>query len=58
MDAIVQKIGMKNNCTFCGVFRRQALDRGAMLVKADKIVTGNSNTGVKYINYSITKSIN
>ena len=28
--------------TFCGVFRRQALDRGALLVKADKIVTGKS----------------
>ncbi len=26
--------------TFCGVFRRQALDRGAMLLKVDKIVTG------------------
>ena len=33
MDAIVSEIGTKNNCTFCGVFRRQALDRGAMLVK-------------------------
>ena len=42
MDAIVQKIGMKNNCTFCGVFRRQALDRGAMLLKVDKIVTGHN----------------
>ena len=28
--------------TFCGVFRRQALDRGAMLLKVDKIVTGLS----------------
>jgi len=28
--------------TFCGVFRRQALDRGAMLLKADKIVTGHN----------------
>ena len=27
MDEIVKKIGSKNNCTFCGVFRRQALDR-------------------------------
>lgn len=27
--------------TFCGVFRRQALDRGAMLLKVDKIVTGS-----------------
>lgn len=26
--------------TFCGVFRRQALDRGAILMKVDRIVTG------------------
>eukprot|EP00798_Chlamydomonas_sp_ICE-L_P003012 gene3012-13033_t len=37
MDEIVAQIGKRNNCTFCGVFRRQALDRGAWLVKADKI---------------------
>ena len=42
MDAIVQQIGLKNNCTFCGVFRRQALDRGALLLKVDKIVTGHN----------------
>lgn len=30
MDKIVSTVGRKNNCTFCGVFRRQALDRGAM----------------------------
>ena len=42
MDAIVQHIGLRNNCTFCGVFRRQALDRGAMLLKVDKIVTGHN----------------
>ena len=29
MDAIVRHVGRTNNCTFCGVFRRQALDRGA-----------------------------
>lgn len=23
MDEIVKMIGLKNNCTFCGVFRRQ-----------------------------------
>lgn len=28
MDRIVKQIGKTNNCTFCGVFRRQALDRG------------------------------
>ncbi|XP_046554128.1 cytoplasmic tRNA 2-thiolation protein 1-like isoform X2 [Haliotis rubra] len=42
MDAIVKQIGLKNNCTFCGVFRRQALDRGAMILKVDKIVTGHN----------------
>ncbi|RXG73498.1 Tryptophan--tRNA ligase, mitochondrial [Armadillidium vulgare] len=42
MDRIVEKIGRKNNCTFCGVFRRQALDRGAELLKVDKIVTGHN----------------
>ena len=33
---------MKNNCTFCGVFRRQALDRGAMQLGVTKIVTGHN----------------
>ena len=34
MDEIVKEIGTKNNCTFCGVFRRQALDRGATMMQA------------------------
>jgi len=42
MDRIVSQIGLKNNCTFCGVFRRQALDRGAMQLGVDKIVTGHN----------------
>lgn len=42
MDAIVKEIGLKNNCTFCGVFRRQALDRGAALLGVDQIVTGHN----------------
>ena len=42
MDRIVAQVGRKNNCTFCGVFRRQALDRGAVMLKADKIVTGHN----------------
>ncbi|XP_064628513.1 cytoplasmic tRNA 2-thiolation protein 1-like [Lineus longissimus] len=42
MDAIVKEVGLKNNCTFCGVFRRQALDRGAALLKVDKITTGHN----------------
>lgn len=42
MDAIVKQIGLKSNCTFCGVFRRQALDRGAALLECDMIVTGHN----------------
>lgn len=42
MDEVVQSIGLKNNCTFCGVFRRQALDRGATLLKVNKVVTGHN----------------
>lgn len=42
MDAIVKEIGLKNNCTFCGVFRRQALDRGATLLEVNQIVTGHN----------------
>ncbi|KAJ2609188.1 cytosolic thiouridylase subunit Ctu1 [Coemansia sp. RSA 1365] len=42
MDAIVEAVGRKNNCTFCGVFRRQALDRGALMLDLDHIVTGHN----------------
>ncbi|XP_060114190.1 cytoplasmic tRNA 2-thiolation protein 1 [Heteronotia binoei] len=42
MDRIARHVGPKNNCTFCGVFRRQALDRGAALLGADKIATGHN----------------
>lgn len=42
MDQIVKQVGLKNNCTFCGVFRRQALDRGAMMLGVNKICTGHN----------------
>ncbi|XP_013182391.1 PREDICTED: cytoplasmic tRNA 2-thiolation protein 1 [Papilio xuthus] len=42
MDEIVAQIGRKNNCTFCGVFRRQALDRGAALLGVKCIATGHN----------------
>lgn len=42
MDEIVKLIGLNNNCTFCGVFRRQALYKGAALLKADKVITGHN----------------
>lgn len=42
MDEIVAQIGKKNNCTFCGVFRRQALDRGAAMLNVKCIATGHN----------------
>ncbi len=42
MDEIVTKIGRKNNCTYCGVYRRRALDVGAALHGADKVATGHN----------------
>ncbi|KAF5226360.1 hypothetical protein ECC02_000484 [Trypanosoma cruzi] len=42
MDEVVRLSGLRNSCTFCGVFRRQALDRGAALLGATKIVTGHN----------------
>lgn len=42
MDRIVGEIGKTNNCTFCGVFRRQALDRGARTLEVDSIATGHN----------------
>lgn len=42
MDRIVREIGRSNNCTFCGVFRRQALDRGADKLRVDCIATGHN----------------
>ncbi|KAI8972081.1 hypothetical protein BDB01DRAFT_845180 [Pilobolus umbonatus] len=42
MDDIVKEIGRKNNCTYCGVFRRQALDRGSVMLGVQHIVTGHN----------------
>lgn len=42
MDDIVPVIGKKNNCTYCGVLRRQALTRGALRMGANKIATGHN----------------
>lgn len=42
MDKIVAEIGRNNNCTFCGVFRRQALDRGARLLNVNCVATGHN----------------
>ncbi|RFU31658.1 hypothetical protein B7463_g4693, partial [Scytalidium lignicola] len=42
MDQVVQTIGKKGNCTYCGVFRRQALDRGAKMLGINHVVTGHN----------------
>ncbi|KAL4928567.1 putative PP-loop ATPase superfamily protein [Aspergillus undulatus] len=42
MDQVVEQIGKKGNCTYCGVFRRQALDRGAERLKINHVVTGHN----------------
>ncbi|KAL8690266.1 MAG: hypothetical protein Q9218_004250 [Villophora microphyllina] len=42
MDQVVSQIGKKGNCTYCGVFRRQALDRGAARLGIKHVVTGHN----------------
>ncbi|EPS27948.1 hypothetical protein PDE_02892 [Penicillium oxalicum 114-2] len=42
MDQVVAQIGKKGNCTYCGVFRRQALDRGAAKLGIQHVVTGHN----------------
>ncbi|EEQ29367.1 VEG136 protein [Microsporum canis CBS 113480] len=42
MDQVVAEIGKKGNCTYCGVFRRQALDRGAAKLNIKHVVTGHN----------------
>ncbi|MCJ1410386.1 nucleotidyltransferase [Ptychographa xylographoides] len=42
MDQVVAQVGKKGNCTYCGVFRRQALDRGAARLGIQHVVTGHN----------------
>ncbi|KAJ1324835.1 cytoplasmic tRNA 2-thiolation protein 1 [Microdochium nivale] len=42
MDQVVETIGKKGNCTYCGVFRRQALDRGSKMLGLKHVVTGHN----------------
>lgn len=42
MDEVVRQVGKKGNCTYCGVFRRQALDRGAVRLGVRHVVTGHN----------------
>lgn len=42
MDEIVACTGVKSSCTYCGVLRRQALDRGALKLGIHHVVTGHN----------------
>ncbi|KAI4292894.1 cytoplasmic tRNA 2-thiolation protein 1 [Pancytospora philotis] len=42
MDDVVRKIGKRGNCTYCGTFRRQALEDAARKMGVDCIVTGHN----------------
>lgn len=42
MDDVVKKIGRKGNCTYCGTFRRHALEEAARNMGVDCIVTGHN----------------
>lgn len=46
MDQVVEQVGKKGNCTYCGVFRRQALDRGASRLGVKHVVTGHNSDDV------------
>jgi len=44
LDEIANKLGKKGSsmCTYCGIFRRKALDYAALKFKANKIATGHN----------------
>ncbi|CCK68505.1 Ncs6p KNAG_0B00570 [Huiozyma naganishii CBS 8797] len=42
MDEIVSVAGIRNSCTYCGVLRRQSLDRGAQKLGIQHVVTGHN----------------
>ncbi|CAI5759286.1 unnamed protein product [Candida verbasci] len=42
MDEIVSCAGIRSSCTYCGVLRRQALDRGAEKLGINHVVTGHN----------------
>ena len=42
MDRVVATTGGRNSCSYCGVFRRQALDKGSVLTNSHKIAIGHN----------------
>jgi len=42
MDEVVAKTGVRCSCTYCGVFRRRALDVGLVRLKGNRLYTGHN----------------
>lgn len=42
MDQVVSLTSVKTSCTYCGVFRRNALNNGAFKLKSDRLFTGHN----------------
>jgi cytoplasmic tRNA 2-thiolation protein 1 len=42
MDEVVEKTGVRCSCTYCGVFRRRALDIGLVKLKGNRLFTGHN----------------
>eukprot|EP01053_Blabericola_migrator_P011051 Blabericola_migrator_1__11050@NODE_642_length_7106_cov_1724_731212_g82_i1_p3_GENE_NODE_642_length_7106_cov_1724_731212_g82_i1NODE_642_length_7106_cov_1724_731212_g82_i1_p3_ORF_typecomplete_len245_score35_57ATP_bind_3/PF01171_20/1_2e29PAPS_reduct/PF01507_19/4e05QueC/PF06508_13/0_00055tRNA_Me_trans/PF03054_16/0_012ThiI/PF02568_14/0_016NAD_synthase/PF02540_17/0_064_NODE_642_length_7106_cov_1724_731212_g82_i161766910 len=42
MDKVVSVIGGRQNCTYCGILRRHALEMGARELRGNKIATGHN----------------
>ena len=42
MDEVVSLTGVRCSCTYCGVFRRRALDKGVDILKGSRLFTGHN----------------
>lgn len=42
MDEVVALTDVKNSCSYCGVFRRKALNEGLKRLKGNRLYTGHN----------------
>lgn len=42
MDTVVSLTSIKTSCTYCGVFRRNALNQGMKMLKGNRLYTGHN----------------
>ena len=42
MDNVVSLTGVRTSCTYCGVFRRKALNLGILELDGDRLYTGHN----------------